>query len=57
VDPANGRLRLTFAPSIAALAGKSLVLAPVIDAQQRLHWLCVPIDIAPRLMPPECRRR
>ncbi len=57
VDPANGRLRLTFAPSIAPLAGKSLVLAPVIDAQQQLHWLCVPIDIPPRLMPPECRRR
>lgn len=57
VDPANGRLRLTFAAAVAALAGKSLVLAPVIDPDQRLRWLCVPIDIPARLLPPECRRR
>jgi hypothetical protein len=57
IGPANGRVRLTFGPATAALAGKSLLLAPMVDSQQRLQWLCVPVDIAPRLLPPECRRR
>lgn len=57
VDPGNGRLRLTFAPAMRLLAGKSLLLAPVIDARQQLQWLCVPIDIPARLLPRECRRR
>lgn len=57
IAPGNGRLRLTFGPEFSALAGKSLLLAPSLDANQQLHWLCVPIDIPPRLLPPECRRR
>jgi hypothetical protein len=57
LDPENGRLRLTFAAGLAPLAGKSLVLAPVIDPEQRLRWLCVPIGIPSRLLPPECRHR
>jgi hypothetical protein len=53
----NGRLRLTFAAALAPLAGKSLLLAPAIDAEQELRWVCVPIDIPRRLLPRECRQR
>ncbi len=57
IAPRNGRLRLTFGSEFAPLAGKSLLLAPSLDANQQLHWLCVPVDIPPRLLPPECRHR
>jgi hypothetical protein len=57
IAPRNGRLRLTFGSEFSPLAGKSLLLAPSLDANQQLSWLCVPIDIPPRLLPPECRRR
>ncbi len=57
IAPRNGRLRLTFGSDFSPLAGKSLLLAPALDANQQMHWLCIPIDIPPRLLPPECRRR
>jgi len=57
VGPGNGRLRLTFADTLAPLAGKSLLLAPVVDEQQQLLWVCVPVDIPRRLLPRECRGR
>ncbi len=57
VGPGNGRLRLTFADALTPLAGKTLLLAPVVDEQQQLLWVCVPIDIPRRLLPRECRGR
>ncbi len=53
----NGRLRLTFAAALAPLAGKSLLLAPAVDAGQELRWVCIPIDIPRQLLPRECRLR
>ena len=53
----NGRLRLTFAAALAPLAGKSLLLAPAVDAGQELRWVCIPIDIPRQLLPRECRVR
>jgi len=57
VSPDNGRLRVRFGPSLPELEGKAILLAPVRTAAQRVRWLCVPVDIAPELLPPECRRR
>lgn len=53
----NGRLRLVFADALAPLAGKTLLLAPAVDDEQQLQWVCVPVDIPRRLLPRECRVR
>jgi hypothetical protein len=37
----NGRLRLVFADALAPLAGKTLLLAPAVDDEQQLQWVCV----------------
>jgi hypothetical protein len=36
-------------------AGKSLLLAPAVDAARRIHWYCIPVDVPARLLPSECR--
>jgi len=55
VSPATGRLRLVLGPAVPALAGKMILLVPAQDAQQRVEWLCIPIDIEARYLPAECR--
>lgn len=57
VSPENGRLRVRFGGSLPELQGKAILLAPVRTAQQQVRWLCVPVDITPEFLPPECRRR
>ncbi|MDQ6619356.1 MAG: DUF2628 domain-containing protein [Pseudomonadota bacterium] len=57
VSPDNGRLRVRFGPSLPELEGKAILLAPVRTAKQHVRWLCIPIDIPPEYLPPECRRR
>lgn len=57
VSPENGRLRVRFGPSLPELDGKVILLAPVRAANQRVRWICVPVDIAPQLLPPKCQRR
>ena len=57
VSPENGRLRVRFGPSSPELDGKVILLAPVRTANHRVRWICVPVDIAAQLLPPECRRR
>jgi len=56
VSETNGRVRLGLGRSIPELAGKAILLAPSVDAWQRVHWLCIPIDIPQRYLPTECRR-
>jgi hypothetical protein len=56
VSETNGRLRLGLGRSIPELAGKAILLAPSVDAWQRVHWLCIPIDIPQKYLPKECRR-
>ncbi|MFO1324023.1 MAG: pilin [Burkholderiales bacterium] len=55
VDPRSGRVRISLGPDVPALAGRVIVLSPVLDAGDRFHWTCVPIDIAPQYLPKECR--
>jgi len=57
VSPENGRLRVRFGATLPELSGKTILLAPVRTAQQQVRWLCVPVDITPQFLPPECRRR
>jgi hypothetical protein len=56
VDPANGRVRVRFGPSLPELAGKAILMAPTIDAQHRTRWMCIPVDIPTAYLPLECRR-
>ena len=56
-NPLNGRLRVALGARIAELAGKNILLAPVVDPAQGLQWLCIPVDIAPQYLPWQCRRR
>ena len=54
-DPASGRLRVQLSAEVPALAGKTLLVAPTRDAQNRWQWMCVPVDIPERYLPRECR--
>ncbi len=55
VDPATGRLRVQLSRRIPDLAGKTLLVAPTRDERNRWQWMCVPVDIPDRYLPPECR--
>jgi hypothetical protein len=52
----SGRVRLALGPSIPELSGRSILLAPAIDRQERVHWICVPVDIPTRYLPHACRQ-
>jgi hypothetical protein len=52
--PANGRLRLGLGPSIPELFGRSILLAPVVDASQRIRWTCIPVGIPEKYLPKDC---
>ena len=55
INPLSGRLRVALGSKIAELAGKNILLAPIVDPVQRLHWICIPVDIAPKYLPAQCR--
>ena len=55
VDPVSGRVRVALGPLVPELAGRTILLAPRRDAQDRVQWLCVPVDIPSRYLPKECR--
>lgn len=55
VDPATGRVRVAFGPTVPELAGKAILLAPTRDEQQQVRWLCVAVGIERAYLPPECR--
>ncbi len=54
--PANGRLRLGLGRSIPELFGRSILLAPAVDASQQIQWMCIPVDIPAKYLPKECRK-
>lgn len=55
--PANGRLRLGLGRSIPELFGRSILLAPAVDASEQIQWMCIPIDIPAKYLPKECRKK
>ncbi len=57
LSPTTGRLRLVLGPTVAELDGTAILLAPSIDARQRVNWLCIPVGIPPAYLPDECRKQ
>jgi hypothetical protein len=55
VNPGTGRIKLALGPDVPALDGKTILIAPTRDAQNRWKWMCVPVDIPERWLPSECR--
>jgi hypothetical protein len=51
----NGRVRVALGPLIPQLTGRSILLAPALDRDERVRWICVPIDIPARYLPHECK--
>lgn len=56
VSPSTGRVRVSLGPSVPGAAGKRIVLAPAVDDERRVQWMCVPVDIPSRYLPESCRR-
>jgi len=52
----NGRVRLALGPSIPELVGRSILLAPAVGRDERVHWICVPVGIPARYLPQACRQ-
>ena len=57
LSPINGRLRLVLGPALPELSGKMILLVPMEDPRQRVEWLCIPIDVLAKYLPPDCRNR
>src|SRR5262249_26250985 len=45
VSVESGRLRVALGPLIPQLTGRSILLAPALDRDERVRWICVPVDI------------
>jgi hypothetical protein len=56
LSPANGRLRLALGELVPELSGRSILLAPTIDREQHVRWICIPVDVPARYLPEECQR-
>src|SRR2546427_630259 len=54
LNPRNGRVRVDLGNAVPELQGRSLLLAPAVDAWQEVRWLCVPIDIPTAYVPAAC---
>jgi Protein of unknown function (DUF2628) len=52
----TGRVRVDLGPAVPELQGRSILLAPAVDAWQKLRWLCIPIDIPVSYLPAVCGR-
>lgn len=57
LSPINGRLRLVLGPELPELTGKMILLVPTEDSRRRVEWLCIPIGVLAKYLPPECRNR
>jgi hypothetical protein len=55
VNPGTGRIKLALRAEEPALDGKTILIAPTRDADNRWKWMCVPVDIPKRWLPRECR--
>ncbi len=56
VSPENGRVRLELGPQSPELRGKAILLAPAVDPQQQVQWICVPVDVPRKYLPQDCAR-
>jgi hypothetical protein len=56
VSPVNGRVRLDLGPQSPELRGKAILLAPAVDPQQQVQWICVPVDVPRKYLPQDCAR-
>jgi hypothetical protein len=56
VNPTNGRLSLVLGSAVAELAGRHILLSPTVAAPQQLAWICVPVGIAAKYLPVDCRK-
>lgn len=56
VSPENGRVRVALGPLIPELKGRWILLAPTLDRDERVRWICVPVDIPARYLPQPCRQ-
>lgn len=56
VSATTGRVRVSLGPSVPAVAGKQILLAPAVDDARGVQWMCVPVDIPARFLPDACRR-
>jgi len=56
VNRENGRVRVALGPLIPELAGRWILLAPTLDRDERVRWICVPVDIPARYLPQACRQ-
>jgi hypothetical protein len=52
----SGRVRVDLGPGVPELQGRSILLAPAVDAWQKVRWLCIPIDIPVSYVPAACSR-
>jgi hypothetical protein len=55
LSPTNGRVRLVLGSALGELSGKALLLAPAVDARQRIRWYCIAVDAPQRYLPQDCR--
>ena len=55
MSPTTGRVRVSLGPSVPAVAGKQILLAPAVDDARGVQWMCVPVDIPARYLPESCR--
>jgi hypothetical protein len=56
LNPRNGRVRVDLGDSVPELEGRAILLAPAVDAWQKLRWLCIPIGIPTAYIPAACAR-
>lgn len=56
VNLANGRVRLALDSVGPELSGRSILLAPTIDRRRQVRWICIPVDVPAKYLPPECRQ-
>ena len=56
VSLTDGRVRIALSSLIPELSGRSILLAPAVDRRQQVRWICIPVDIPARYLPPECRQ-
>ena len=54
LNASNGRVRVDLGAAVPELQGRSILLAPAVDAVQKLRWLCIPIDIPASYVPAGC---
>ena len=55
VSPVNGRVRLGLDSLGPEHTGRSILLAPAIDRKFHVRWICIPVGVPEKFLPPECQ--